>query len=161
MSRISRPPLVLRLVSCWKTFTAAAEPPRAGSTRPPHFGDSYRFVSNCPAGRADARPRLVAAVVVGAVVRAGLAGLAGLALARFRLAGSGVAAHAAAGADRQGSDHPELAVAVDRAVDLVDAVLELDRERRRLAGVDRLGRLLDAVPLDLDRVRRVAVVHEL
>jgi hypothetical protein len=52
-------------------------------------------------------------------------------------------------------------VVADRAVELVFAGLEVDGQRRRVLAGHHLGLLLDAVALDLDRVRELGIVGEL
>ena len=56
---------------------------------------------------------------------------------------------------------PAVAVAVDRAVHLVLAHLELDGDRSLRSRSERLGLFLDAVALDLERVLGLAVVRRL
>src|SRR6266511_1138027 len=75
---------------------------------------------------------------------------------RFRL---GLVGRHPTAADDELAVHAELPVPVDGAVELVLAVLYLDREVGRLARLDRVGLFLDAVPLDLERVLRLAVVR--
>src|SRR5262245_34442471 len=60
--------------------------------------------------------------------------------------------------NRERALHALLAVVADVAVDLVRARLEVDGELAARAGLDRVGRLLDAVALDLEVVDDAAVV---
>src|SRR3954451_6763411 len=79
--------------------------------------------------------------------------------AASRVAGVGRRRGRTAAADRDLALHAPLLVAVDRAVELVLAVLaQVDLDRLRLAGLNRTCLRLAARPLDLEGVRGLAVV---
>src|SRR4051812_30890796 len=79
--------------------------------------------------------------------------------AAARVTGVGRRRGAAAAPDRDFALHALLLVAVDRAVELVLAVLaQVDLDRLRLAGLNRAGLRLPAGALDLERVDRLPVV---
>src|SRR6266536_1350209 len=67
-----------------------------------------------------------------------------------------------AAADRDRALHAQVLVPIDRAVDLVGAGLrKRDLQGAAVAGIDRGDLLLDALALDLQRMRSRPVVHAL
>src|SRR5215218_8809694 len=68
-------------------------------------------------------------------------------------------AYRAALLDGQLPLHPVLPVLPHRAVEGVRPGLQLDGDRRRLTGLDRLALLVDAVALDRHRVRHLVAVR--
>src|SRR5437016_5907537 len=154
MSRTLSPPLVRTSVWRWNTFTAPSSS-SVGRLRTEAYSEG--------SGRLRHGPTVSGGLGGGwaqhALHRALLIAVA--ALVRRRPARGRVpCGHPAPGraADREGGLHPVLAVAVDGAVDLVGALLEVHRQGRRPARLDVARLLLGPVALDHEGVGDLAVV---